>query len=277
MQLIGLIPAAGSAIRLAPIPCSKEIFPVAAGPIRNQHGRRPMGCCLYLLEKMELAGARSAYVVIRNGKWDIPAYLGDGSSLGISLAYLMMNAPFGVPFTLDQAYPFVKDAVILFGFPDILFVPKNAYQMLLQHQKDTHADIVLGLFEAREPGKVDMVRLTEDGRIAGIEVKNAASKDQYCWIIALWTPAFTEHLHRFVKKELHMMQRQGVTADPNSEIHIGTVLADAIEAGLTAAPFIFEHSRFLDIGTPENLLKAPAFVANPYGQKPVHKAPNGLI
>jgi glucose-1-phosphate thymidylyltransferase len=212
---------------------------------------------LYLLEKMQLAGAANVYIVIREGKWDIPAYLGDGSGLGISIAYLMMNAPFGVPFTLDQAYSFVKDAVILFGFPDILFLPKNAFEVMLQRQLETRADMVLGLFEAPEPGEVDMVHLNEAGHIDGIEIKNPASTAKYCWINAVWTPAFTEHLHRFVKNDLEMRHRQETSsAHPKPEMQMGTVLEDAINAGLTVAPVIFEHGRFLDIGTPENVLKA---------------------
>jgi len=262
MKLIGLIPAAGTASRLAPIPCSKEIFPVVSTPVQNHVSRRPKGCCQYLLEKMQFTGAQSAYIVIRDGKWDIPAYLGDGSALGISLAYLMMNAPFGVPFTLDQAFPFVNDALILLGFPDILFVPKDAYRQLLGHQQETQADIVLGLFEAPEPEKVDMVQLTIEGRISGIEVKNAASAARYCWIIAVWTPAFTEFLHHFVSNKLKILQQSASSKIPGPEIQIGSVLVDAMQAGLTVAPFIFDNGRFLDIGTPENLRKASIFASS---------------
>jgi glucose-1-phosphate thymidylyltransferase len=259
MQLIGLVPASGTANRIAPIPCSKEIFPVSFGTLLNQPDQRPKSCCQFLLENMHLAGARIAYVVIREGKWDIPAYLGDGSSIGINLAYLMMNAPFGVPFTLDQAYAFVKDALILFGFPDILVLPQDAFKQLLQRQRDTQADIVLGLFEALEPEKVDMVQLTADGRITDIEVKKAGSEARYCWIIAVWSPVFTAYLHRFVTKILLARQPSELSSNITPEIHIGSVIVDAIRDGLTAVPLIFENGRFLDIGTPENLLKAPLF------------------
>jgi glucose-1-phosphate thymidylyltransferase len=259
MELIGLIPAAGTASRLSPLAGSKEILPVGVGPTRHQPDSRPKVCCQYLLERMQSAGAEKAFIVIRDGKWDIPSCLGNGSSLDISLAYLMMNAPFGVPFTLDQAYSFVKDAVILFGFPDILFYPENAFGLLRQRQKESRADIVLGLFEADDPASVDMVHLGEDGHIAGIEIKNPASKARYSWIIALWTPVFTQYLHCFVTEKLKVLQQPDALKKPGSEIYMGAVIADAIQDGLTAVPLMLNNGRFLDIGTPENLLRAPEF------------------
>jgi glucose-1-phosphate thymidylyltransferase len=70
---------------------------------------------------MRVARITKAYVVISQGKWDIPAHFGDGTMLDTHLAYLMMGLPYGVPYTIDQAYHFVKDAVIAFGFPDMVF------------------------------------------------------------------------------------------------------------------------------------------------------------
>jgi glucose-1-phosphate thymidylyltransferase len=262
LQLIGLIPAAGTARRLGTIPCSKEIFPVLWDPLPNQAGRRPKGCCQDLLEKMQLAGARCAYIVVREGKWDIPAYLGDGSGLGISLAYLMMNAPFGVPFTLDQAYPFVKDALILFGFPDILFLPRDAYIQMLQRLDETRADMVLGLFKSAEPETCDMVNLTAEGHIAGIEIKSAVSRAQWSWIIAVWRPAFTEYMHGVINNKTAKIDSW--LADPETpgsveELYLGQVIGDALEAGVNIKPYLFNNGRYLDIGTLKNLSKASAF------------------
>jgi glucose-1-phosphate thymidylyltransferase len=46
---------------------------------------------------MQLAGIDKAYFILRSGKWDIPAYFGDGEMLSMNLGYLIMNLPFGVP------------------------------------------------------------------------------------------------------------------------------------------------------------------------------------
>jgi glucose-1-phosphate thymidylyltransferase len=261
MEIIGLIPAAGTASRISPIPCSKEIFPVGFAMTSDGKRIRPKGGCHYLLEKMQVAGAEKAYIVIRDGKWDIPAYLGDGSSLRLNLAYLMMNAPYGVPFTLDQAYSFVGNATILFGFPDILFLPENAYSLMLERLWETSADVVLGLFRTDHPERTDTVHLAADEGIVSIDIKNAGSKASHCWIIAVWKPSFTRFLHDHVGYVLgtESMRQPAEAPTVNKEIHLGTVISCAMEAGLRINPFIFKDGRFLDIGTPETLSKATDF------------------
>ena len=97
-KVLGLIPAAGKAARLSPLPFSKELYPIGFGPVGQGHSLRPKVVCHYLLEKMQFAGITKAYIILRNGKWDIPAYLGDGKMLDMNLAYLIMRLPFGVPY-----------------------------------------------------------------------------------------------------------------------------------------------------------------------------------
>jgi glucose-1-phosphate thymidylyltransferase len=89
-EVIGLIPAAGLASRLSPLPCSKELFPIGFKASSRGHNLNPKVVCHYLLEKMRLAGITNAYIVIREGKWDIPAYFGDGSILDMHLAYRLI-------------------------------------------------------------------------------------------------------------------------------------------------------------------------------------------
>ena len=187
-EVIGLVPAGGRATRIEPLPCSKELYPIGFRPVNG--GLRPKVICHYLLEKMRVAGISKVYIVLREGKWDIPAYLGDGSPLDIHIAYLMMGLPFGVPYTLDQAYPFVRDAVVTFGFPDILFQPNDGFVKLLAYQATREADILLGLFPTDEPHKVDMVDLHDHGKVRQIVIKPRQTQLRYTWGIAVWTPAF---------------------------------------------------------------------------------------
>ena len=89
---------------------------------------------------MYRAGIRKAYIVLREGKWDIPTYYNDEAALlDMHLAYLMMRWPYGPPFTVDQAYAFVRHAIVAFGFPDILFEPRDAFVHLLERQAATGA------------------------------------------------------------------------------------------------------------------------------------------
>ncbi len=97
-EVVGLLPASGQATFIIPLPCSKELYPVSLQRIDEDGDLRPKAVCIYLLERMRLAGITKAYIILRNGKWDIPAYLGDGKILNMHFAYLMMRLPFGTPY-----------------------------------------------------------------------------------------------------------------------------------------------------------------------------------
>ncbi len=99
---IGLIPAAGEGSRISPLPGSKELYPIGFR-VATDGSLRPKVVCHYLLESMHIAGIRKAYLLLRSGKWDIPAYLGGGSLVDMNLGYLIVDSLFGVPYTLDRA------------------------------------------------------------------------------------------------------------------------------------------------------------------------------
>jgi glucose-1-phosphate thymidylyltransferase len=250
-EVIALLPAGGLATRLAPLPGSKELFPVGFYPSGTAHALRPKPVCSYLLERMRLAGIKKAYVILREGKWDIPTYLGDGHTIGMDLAYLMLNLPYGTPFTLDQAYPFVQHALIALGFPDILFQPDDAFTQLLQRQAETKADIVLGLFPAQDPSKMDMIEFDDLGQISRIVIKPRQTTLTYTWILAVWTPIFTKFMHQFLIEKVNPGD-----GEPVHEIYVGHVIQAAIEQNMPVETVMFPEGSCLDIGTPEMLMQA---------------------
>ena len=245
-ETIALIPAAGRATRLGTLPCSKELYPIG---LQDDATGLPKVVGHYLLERLRAAGITRAYIVLRAGKWDIPAYFGDGAKFGMSLAYLMMGAPFGAPYTLDQAWPFVRHARIALGYPDILFEPVDAYTHLLARQTQTGADVVLGLFTADRPHKGDMVELGARDTVVRILIKPPVTELHYCWMLAVWSPSFTAFMHDYVAAAL-----------PNQtharELFVGDVIQAALEAGLKIEAHRFDHGRAIDIGTPEDLRRA---------------------
>lgn len=244
---VGLVPAAGRALRIAPLPCSKEIFPVGFSP--GPDGPRPRPVCADLLSAMARAGADRACMVIRPEKWDIPAYLGDGGRFGLRLAYLTAGPNGGAPETLDQAHPFLGEATVLFGFPDIRFHPPDAFVRLLERQAETGAEAVLGLFRADRPEKMDMVALDRERWIRDIVVKPRRTDLVWTWILAVWTPAYTTFLHESVRAA---RDRSG----GDGEWYMGHVFRSAMERGMSVAGVTFEDGRYVDIGTPEDLVRA---------------------
>lgn len=243
--IVGVVPMAGKATRLPGLPCSKEIFPLGSGHSDSPE-THPTAVCEGLLGQMQTAGVQDVYIVIRDGKWDIPAYLGDGSRLGLNLAYLMMGRPFGTPYSIDQAYPFVREHRVALGFPDMCFDQSPIFSTLLAHQEASGADLVLGVFPADRPQKVDMLELDADYRIQQLVIKPTTTTLQLTWGVAIWTPVFTAFMHTWLAAHSH-------TADHSPEVYVGDVVRAALEAGLDVQGVPVSTQPFIDIGTWEDL------------------------
>jgi glucose-1-phosphate thymidylyltransferase len=246
-RIVGLLPAGGFATRLGKLPCSKEILPIALPP--DAPGGRPKVVSHYLLEKMRAAGIEQAYFVLRDGKWDIAAHFGDGALVDMHLGYLLVAVPYGSPYTLDAAYPFVRDSLVALGFPDILFSAADAYARLIAHQAASGADVVVGLFPTDQPHAVDVVAFDEHGRIAHIQPKPKQTALKHTWGIALWTPVFTRFMHE-------LLARLPLPPTDSKELFVGDVIQAGIESGLRVEGIHVSDKPFLDIGTPENLARA---------------------
>ena len=248
-EVVGLVPAGGQATRLGQLPCSKEIFPVAFSPGDGDRRIFPRVVCEYLLENFRRAAIHKAYIILREGKWDILAYLRDGRLCDINLAYLITSVPFGAPYTVDQAYPFVQDKIVALGFPDVLFERDDAFIQLSKRQAVRNADVVLGLFPADRPEKVDMVDLDDAGRVRRIVIKAQETQLTHSWSIAVWTPVFTRFMHEYLAS-----RRDSAAGQP--ELFVGDVLQAAIDEGLHVEGVHVSDRPYTDIGTPEDLLRA---------------------
>ncbi len=254
-ELIGVIPAAGRASRLGLLPCSKEILPVGFHSSGEGDGPRCKVVSQYLLESMRKGNITKAFIVLRDGKWDIPSYLGDGRMVDIHLAYLLVDNSFGVPFTVDAAYPFLASADVALGFPDILFTPANAYAALIEWLRTTGGDLVLGLFPASRPRKMDMVDVDAFGGIRGIEIKPSRTDLSFTWIVAVWTPTFTHYMHQHLAgvKTRYGARGGEPPLDGGGELFMSEVIVAAMNEGLSVGSVTFPEGRCLDIGSPEDL------------------------
>jgi glucose-1-phosphate thymidylyltransferase len=253
--VVGLIPAAGSGQRLAPSPCSKEILPI--GFRRDERGEvRTQVASHHLFQKFARAGATRAYMILRDGKWDIPAYFGDGRFLGLDLAYVVVGETIGPPDTLDRAYPFVTRDLILFGFPDILFGPDDVFERLLVKLREVGAHVALGLYTAPDIRGLDMVDADETGRVRAMFLKPAESALRSAWVCAVWTPAFTEFMHLFVTRERARNPAQRASyggIDAQGDLPMGAVIKAAVDEGLRVHGVEFPDDTFVDIGVPDRL------------------------
>jgi glucose-1-phosphate thymidylyltransferase len=204
-----------------------------------------------LLEQMRRAGVRKAFLILRMGKWDIPEYYGDGALAGMSLGYLMMGAPHGPPYTLDQAYPFARGARVAMGFPDILLGPADAFSRALERLATTEADLVLGLYRAHDKRVLDMIDTDRTGRVRDVVIRPKRTMLEMCWMFAVWGPAFTEFLHEYLSVPRTSAQRPGAALP--AELTVGAVVRAAVRGGLVTQSVAFPDHAYLDVGTPEGL------------------------
>jgi glucose-1-phosphate thymidylyltransferase len=253
-EIVGLIPAGGYSTRLSPLPCSKELFPI--GWEEDKTGKlRPKVASQFLLDKYKAAGIRKTYFILRKGKWDIPQYYGDGSIVDMDLAYLMMNHPHGHPFTLDQAFPFVTNNLVAFGYPDILFEPDDAFSQLIKKQSETGASVVLGVFPIKIDQRWnDILAFGEDGKIQTISLSDATKANQRIgWAVAVWTPEFSLFMHEFL---VEAIKKKSFTAPDGKEYVMNHIFQAALGKGLSIESVVFESGFVHDVGTPEDMIAA---------------------
>ncbi len=245
-EVVALVPAAGLASRLGKMPCSKEIMPLAISGGQGGEPVRVMADCL--LHAFASAGIAETYFIIRDGKWDIPRFFGDGKRYGLNIAYLLMNLPWGTPFTLDQSWPFIRGKNVAMGFPDMQFQPRDIFTPMLERLDTSNADVVLGLMPQSRADKWDMVAFNEQLTISRIEIKQADCKLRYCWFAAVWSPRFSDFMHHY----LATLAAEQDLAN-RDEIYVGTVLQAAMREGFQIAGELFNDGEVIDLGTTDEL------------------------
>lgn len=257
-EIWGLIPAAGKATRLrrdsqghlrkGP---SKEILPLP--PTGASADAPPRIACQDLLDNFRLAGVARALVLLRQGKWDIPKRLGDGSEFGVELAYRVIAETRGVPFTLATAVPFLGDRMAALGFPDLLLQPRDLLARLVRHREQNQSDLALALVPCDRPGGSDLVELSPRGKVRRFEIKPESTTLKWTWAFALWTPRFTRFLLKWTEGYNARSLRLG------REPHAADVFIGAMSEGFEIDALAEPSGRVLDIGTPAALSAATGF------------------
>ncbi len=165
--VVGIIPAAGHAVRLQPLTHSKEMIPVGGRPVID-----------YLVERMRAGGSDELRVVTRPEKEDLRAY-----AEGVGAMTVL-----GHPETINDSIArgmagLHPDAVVLVGFPDSVWDPVDGFCQLVDAVQDG-AELALGLF--RSPGLegADAVYLDGSGQIADIEIKPRRPGSDWIWGVA---------------------------------------------------------------------------------------------
>ena len=241
-SIVGILPAAGVGRRVSGLRWRKDLYPIGWEDtlIDGVVCRRPRVVAACSFDAMAEAGARKMFMVVGDGG-EVMRYFGAERG-GVPIAYLYQEEVRGAAFAIDLARPWLPaDHTVLFGFPDTLVEPLDAYsQMLRTHQAES-ADLTLGLFPTDRPSSFGMVQL-QDNRPIALFDKPKATDCRFMYGMACWGPAIS----RLQAELLRDWPGPGeaVPAD---------LFTSAIEHKLKVRAHIFEEGRYIDIGTASDL------------------------
>lgn len=241
-NFIGVIPAAGRAVRLSPFRYPKELLPIVYEPGPTGAQARPLLAIEYTLRALQKASIERAVVILSSSKTEILRVLGDGAEYGMSLAYVNQEEANGLAQAVDAAYPWLAERPVVLALPDTVFEPIDAPRLVCQELCARQADVLLGVFPTDRPEQLGPVRMEKGGRVVEVQDKPARTDVRNTWGIAAWSPAFG----RFVHEQLARVPTK-------QDIPLGALFDGAIREGLQVEGLFFEEGRFSDAGTPEGI------------------------
>ncbi len=246
-KVIGLIPAAGKGTRIAPLPFSKELFPIGfwENSYREDNKLLPKAVSNYLIDQMINATVQNIVMVVSSGKMDLLEYYGSGKNFGISLSYVFDDNLRGMPHSMDLAWHWLQNRTVVFGMPDTIFTPSDVFTQLLARHREVDADVTLGIFETDHPQTLCVADLDEKGRVIYLEDKPKQTSLTAAWGCACWSPRFSDFMHHYLE----------TCYDPDStgEIVLADVFKAAMDEGMNVYGVHFGEGEYIDMGTPENL------------------------
>lgn len=186
--MLGIIPAAGAARRLQPLPFSKELLPVAS---RTTDGaERPLAVSEFVVERLVLGGATRLCFVVAPRKLDIVTYYG-ASVAGVPVCYAIQPEPSGLCDAVFRGLPFAAPHEhIAVGLPDTVWFPADGLQLLPRQV------LSLLLFPVEQPQLFDAVVTDDRHNVLEVQVKSANATSSWIWGAFQGPCAAFHELHR---------------------------------------------------------------------------------
>jgi glucose-1-phosphate thymidylyltransferase len=235
----GIILAGGYGTRLYPmtISISKQLLPIYDKPM-----------IYYPLSVLMLAGIKEILIISTpehtNSYKDL---LGDGSSLGIEISYIIQKAPKGLAEAFILGEDFIGNDQVCLILGDNIFFGQDFVRQIKEASKIESGAIVFG-YPVKNPSESGVIEFDEELNVVSIEEKPKFPKSKYI-IPGLY----------FYDNEVINIAKT-ITPSKRGELEITAVNNAYLKNKKLKVKLLGRGMAWLDTGTPQGLLRASEFV-----------------
>ncbi|MDE7469605.1 MAG: glucose-1-phosphate thymidylyltransferase RfbA [Desulfovibrionaceae bacterium] len=239
MEWKGIVLAGGSGTRLYPITRAtvKQLLPIYDKPM-----------IYYPLSVLLLADIRD--IAIISTPHDINRFqdlFGDGSSLGISLTYIVQEKPEGIAHSFLIAQDFIASSPVALVLGDNIFFG-NQLSTVLKKAKSNSSQATIFATHVNEPQHYGVVTFDEHGTPIELIEKPKEPRSNYAITGLYFYPNNVIDVAKSIRPS------------PRGELEITDVNAWYLEHNLLTVECFTRGMAWLDTGTYDNLLEAANFV-----------------